>query len=81
MYKLRTIVADAESTGRQITVWEDPRITKSGALWTDFKVIYLLLRRLPSHKPYCALGLTSYLQESESGGNYGAIQTTYRFSG
>jgi lipopolysaccharide/colanic/teichoic acid biosynthesis glycosyltransferase len=38
IYKFRTMVADAETKGRQITVKEDPRITKSGRFLRRYKL-------------------------------------------
>ncbi|MCL4442076.1 MAG: sugar transferase [Firmicutes bacterium] len=36
--KLRTMVVDAEKSGRQITVYDDPRITKVGKYLRKFKI-------------------------------------------
>ncbi len=38
IYKFRTMVADAERRGRQITVGEDARITQSGAFLRKYKL-------------------------------------------
>ncbi len=36
--KFRTMVVDAEKSGRQITVYDDPRITKAGKYLRKFKI-------------------------------------------
>jgi lipopolysaccharide/colanic/teichoic acid biosynthesis glycosyltransferase len=38
IYKFRTMVVDADKTGRAITVGEDPRITRSGAVLRKYKL-------------------------------------------
>ncbi|MDI9502152.1 MAG: sugar transferase [Tissierellia bacterium] len=38
IYKFRTMVQDAESRGRQITVGEDARVTRSGAFLRKYKI-------------------------------------------
>lgn len=38
IFKFRTMCVDAESKGRQITVGEDPRITKSGSFLRKYKM-------------------------------------------
>jgi len=38
IYKFRTMCADAESKGRQITVGDDPRITRSGRFLRRYKL-------------------------------------------
>lgn len=38
IFKFRTMCLDAEARGRQITVGEDPRITRSGRLLRQFKL-------------------------------------------
>jgi len=38
IYKFRTMVADAELKGRQITVGDDPRITQSGGFLRRYKL-------------------------------------------
>lgn len=38
IYKFRTMVVDAHKTGRAITVGEDPRITRSGAVLRKYKL-------------------------------------------
>lgn len=38
IYKFRTMCLDAESKGRQITVGEDPRITRSGRFLRHYKL-------------------------------------------
>ncbi len=38
LYKFRTMVADAEALGKQITVTDDPRITRSGKFLRKYKL-------------------------------------------